>query len=246
MITTMTRGSGGGASSGMFDNFLLYDVMMRVLPYLVGRSLASFLEATQQPKTKCFHFLELQLQRALLVWERARCKSRCGRRRTAEAAALLLLLPPTFDGSIAGTGIVSCLAILDSLAAQVVVQGYLDSNALVWAMPLRHNPLYFHQMLLSDHHQHAMGRTMVPHLPENVAGLARNAAMAKQQGGRKQRRHGLRQQRGGGKQMNCGQWPQASEVAVGNGNNKEDASKGAMTRGRQARVLWATTAMNGR
>ncbi len=66
--------------------------------------------------------------------------------------------------------------------------------------------------------------------------------------------------RRGGEQRCCEQWSQASEVtmgnsnnkgdmcegAVGNGNDKGEASEGAMTRGRQAKSPWAMAMTNGR
>jgi hypothetical protein len=232
ITTRMMRGDGGGAGGGMFNNFLLHDMLMGVLPFLEGGFLASISEAAGRPNIKCFHFLELQLQRTLLTWERARRKSRqgSGRGRKAVVAASLPLPPPTFDGSIAGTGAVSCLEMLDGPAERGVVGGYLNSNALVQAMPLHHSLMYFRQMLLLGHHHHAGGRAMVPHLPENIPGVARNAATA-MTGGHERRLHGQWQQGGGGEQMHCGQRPQACEVPVGNDNNRGDASKGAMTKG---------------
>ncbi len=85
--------------------------------------------------------------------------------------------PPTFDGSIARTGAVSCLTVLDGPAAQGMVRGYLGSNAQVQTMPLRHSLAYFHQMLLLSHHHHAGGGTTVLHQTENEARVGRNAAM---------------------------------------------------------------------
>jgi hypothetical protein len=72
-------------------------------------------------------------------------------------AASLPPLPPTFDRSIAGTGVVSHLAMLNGPAAQEVVWGYLNNNALVRAMPLCHSLAYFCQILLLGHHHHMGG-----------------------------------------------------------------------------------------
>ena len=55
---------------------------------------------------------------------------------------------PSFEGAIAGTGVISRLASLDSNSARKIVQTYLDSNASIHAMPLSHSLAYFRQVLL--------------------------------------------------------------------------------------------------
>ncbi|EJK72260.1 hypothetical protein THAOC_06220, partial [Thalassiosira oceanica] len=54
---------------------------------------------------------------------------------------------PSFDGSIAGTGVVARLASRDPARAREIVQSYLDSNSSIHAMPLLHSLAYLRQML---------------------------------------------------------------------------------------------------
>ncbi|KAL3776435.1 hypothetical protein ACHAW5_009244 [Stephanodiscus triporus] len=218
--TLISHAGGGDEGAGAFDDFLLHDVLMGVLSYLDARSLASFSETARRPNFECFYFLELQLQRALLMGD---ChdrggggggfeddddddnddnnddnndaedgedyrpsrdggdgdgRRRRGRRRPPDDGAVAggrtTTIVPSFDGSIAGTGVVSRLARLDGAAARDVVQSYLDSNASMRAMPLRHSLAYFRQMLSGCHHHHPSSSM---HIPENMAKGARNMAL---------------------------------------------------------------------
>ncbi len=53
MTTMTTREGSRGVGGGMFDDFLLHNVLMGVLPYLDGKSLANFLEAARRPNIEC-------------------------------------------------------------------------------------------------------------------------------------------------------------------------------------------------
>ncbi len=219
---TCVNGSGGGASGGTtlcndndhnsstispvhnfnnMDDFLLHDVLMNVFSYLDGRSLASFSETARRPNFECFYFLELQLQRALLVGDshyycgvsHCNCDDDDDNIRVDEDTVTHVQrenndphlfasneVIPTFEGSIAGTGVISRLASMDREAARRIVQTYLDSNTSIHAMPLRHSLAYFRQVLLR-YKQHppftSTSPASVPHgttpnIPENMAKMA--------------------------------------------------------------------------
>ncbi|KAL7536859.1 hypothetical protein ACHAWF_005585 [Thalassiosira exigua] len=204
-------------------DFLLHDVLMNVFSFLDARSLASFSETGRRPNFECFYFLELQLQRAVLVGDgHGRCSLRRDRfdkvveegneegtidgeevvkegdddslsRRNAseeEGEGGIADSPikdennqesdavHSFDGSIAGTGVISRLASLDSAKAREIVQSYLDSNASIQSMPLSHSLKYLRQVLLRQ----GGGRVVSPFphpppIPDQVAKNARNMAM---------------------------------------------------------------------
>ncbi|KAL3823133.1 hypothetical protein ACHAXA_006463 [Cyclostephanos tholiformis] len=250
LISGRTRTTGNGAVGAVGDesennhDFLLdHDVLMTVLSYLDGRSLANFSETARWPNYEAFYFLELQLQRALLIGENVRGAGRrlcvggeggCGddgndnggggggglggpvdedddgggndaggddissheggggrrdvdddgTRRTMTTSSIAPPILPSFEGSIAGTGVVSRLAYLDVDAARDVVQSYLDSNVSMRAMPLRHSLAYFRQLLSGQylyHHQNqtttTTTTTSMPQIPENISKGARNMAL---------------------------------------------------------------------
>ncbi|KAL9185669.1 hypothetical protein ACHAXT_003446 [Thalassiosira profunda] len=204
------------------SDFLLHDVLMSVFSFLDAHALAAFSETGRRPNFEVFYFLELQLQRALLVGEGHRYAARTDlgcvdeMEEDGEAGHVMLegelegeedvaLLPqdvladeegegeneeeganeepdeakgrnavPSFEGSIAGTGVVSRLASLDSASARKIVQTYLDSNASLHALPLSHSLAYFRQVL-SRPHPHLFPHP--PPLPDGMAKNARNAAL---------------------------------------------------------------------
>ena len=87
---------------------------------------------------------------------------------------------PSFDGAIAGTGVISRLTSLDPTSARGIVQAYLDSNASIRSMPLSHSLAYFRQALLR-HPSHLLpqaGLAAAPNvlLPDNGVVAAKNAA----------------------------------------------------------------------
>mmetsp|Transcript_31734 Transcript_31734/g.66753 ORF Transcript_31734/g.66753 Transcript_31734/m.66753 type:complete len:946 (-) Transcript_31734:48-2885(-) len=210
------------------SDFLLHDVLMNVFSFLDAQSLASFSETGRRPNFECFYFLELQLQRALLMGDSHHFGS-VGNNIDGKNEMLLgrvdegvvendefendmimrmrlddinnILLPqqdeldeaedrddnkninqdsnntiPSFEGSIAGTGVISRLASLKSSSARKIVQTYLDSNTSMHGMPLSHSLAYFRQVLLRQH------PSSFPHRPtnmpaDNMAKNARNMAL---------------------------------------------------------------------
>ena len=216
-------GGGGAAYDALsFDgrqtsDFLLHDVLMNVFSFLDARSLAAFSETGRRPNFECFYFLELQLQRALLMGEGegydhlkrmmmmrqenedgddgfdenengriggvvegrviaegrdehdgpeeeanqgAQANNEVGEDNDTNDHDINIMsnyeeadeynknMVPSFEGAIAGTGVISRLASLDSNSARTIVQTYLDSNASIHAMPLSHSLAYFRQVLL--------------------------------------------------------------------------------------------------
>jgi hypothetical protein len=149
---------------------------MSVFSFLDATSLAAFSETGRRPNFECFYFLELQLQRALLtgdghhvrhdLLEEAAGGDRAsgavedgsvddsevppneGPEDEEEASSDAV---PSFEGSIAGAGVVSRLASLDPASARKIVQTYLDSNASMRSMPLVHSLAYLRQALMRQY-----------------------------------------------------------------------------------------------
>jgi len=210
------------------SEFLQHDVLMNVFSFLDAHSLAAFSETARRPNFECFYFLELQLQRALLMGDgcnhfreeeedsvvdnnllqneefeggqvavtggegdaesRSESLDVDGGDRTDNRHNVI----PSFDGSIAGTGVISRLASLDGAKAREIVQTYLDSNASIHAMPLSHSLAYFREVLLrgGGSGRHAFHRSTAStsmasqqqhlpptNIPENMAKSARNMAL---------------------------------------------------------------------
>ena len=151
--------SNSGSSNHHWRNnsadILYHDILMNVFTFLNAQSLASFSETARRPNFEVFYFLQLQLQRALLV------------------------VAPSYHGeannhdndhnesshdhlsSIAGVSCLSRLASLDPMQAQEAVNEYLQSNSTLRTMPLSHSVAYmrhvlrrhgFHNQLLLDEH----------------------------------------------------------------------------------------------
>jgi len=134
------------------DIFLLRlfhnDVLMNVLLYLDVAELANFSLTTKRYNYECFHFLELQLQRATLLGIETSCHQQCKYDVANNNSQPMIL--PTFEGAIAGTGVITRLAAMDAQSARSIVQTYLDSNVSIRAMPLQHSLAYLKQMLSSS------------------------------------------------------------------------------------------------
>ena len=132
------------------DIFLLRlfhnDILMNVLLYLDVAELANFSLTTKRYNYECFHFLELQLQRATLLGIETSCHQQCKYDVANNNSQPMIL--PTFEGAIAGTGVITRLAAIDAQSARSIVQTYLDSNVSIRAMPLQHSLAYLKQMLL--------------------------------------------------------------------------------------------------
>jgi len=213
------------------SDFLLHDVLMNVFSFLDAHSLAAFSETARRPNFECFYFLELQLQRALLMGKGCNHfreeeedgvvdddllqneEIEGGQDAVAEGESDTESLDedaadddddstdnhsnhhnviPSFDGSIAGTGVISRLASLDGAKAREIVQTYLDSNASIHAMPLSHSLAYFREVLMrgGGSGRHSLHRSTastsmasqqqhppLTNIPENMAKNARNMAL---------------------------------------------------------------------
>jgi hypothetical protein len=104
--------------------------MMHVFTFLDGTSLAAFSETAKRPNFECFHFLQLQLQRAMIVDPQLKSVSSCD----------------SVD-AIAGVGSISRLMGMDEKAAMAIVKEYEDSNSTLRMMPLSHSLAYIRQVL---------------------------------------------------------------------------------------------------
>ncbi|KAL7564775.1 hypothetical protein ACA910_021038 [Epithemia clementina (nom. ined.)] len=114
-------------SGGLVDDLLYHDILMNVFTYLDIDSLASFSETALRPNFEVFYYLQLQLQRSLL------------------------LSPVSSDhglSPIKGTSRLTRLARAEYKRAEQIVQGYLDSNTSLKQMPLSHSLEYIRQVLM--------------------------------------------------------------------------------------------------
>ena len=115
-------------SGGLVEDLLYHDILMNVFSFLDIDSLSAFSETGRRPNFEVFYFLQLQLQRALL-----------------------LSSAPTDDHGltpIEGTSRLARLARTEYKTAEEVVQGYLDSNTSLKQMPLSHSLEYIRQVLM--------------------------------------------------------------------------------------------------
>lgn len=117
-------------------SILYHDIMMNVLSFLDTPSLASFSQTARRPNFECFYYLQLQLQRELVVGEHSHPAHNDHSNHDAN------FLPP-----MEGVGYISRLSQLDSAEARQVVQEYLDSNSTLRTMPLSHSLAYLQDLL---------------------------------------------------------------------------------------------------
>lgn len=125
---------------GAVADILYHDILMNVFTFLDGPSIAAFSETARRPNFEVFYFLQLQLQRALLISEEDTYEATQSSQYKAEQ-----------DGSIAsipGSSCLSRLAMLDMPQAQAVVKDYLSSNSTLHTMPLSHSLAYFRHALM--------------------------------------------------------------------------------------------------
>lgn len=115
---------------------LYHDILMHVFTFLDAPSIAAFSETARRPNFEVFYFLQLQLQRALLV---ASQDKHDGMTQYSMYDSL---------AAIAGSSCLSRLAQLDKAQAQEVVEEYLQSNSTLRTMPLSHSLAYFRQALM--------------------------------------------------------------------------------------------------
>lgn len=116
---------------------LYHDILMHVFTFLDAPSLASFSETARRPNFEVFYFLQLQLQRALLVASK-----------DYNNVNRALKTGHDYLSAIAGSSCLSRLAQLDMVRAQEVVEEYLQSNSTLRTMPLSHSLAYFRHALM--------------------------------------------------------------------------------------------------
>jgi hypothetical protein len=144
------------------DGGLLYhDILTHVFTFLDARDLAAFSETARRPNFETFYFLQLQLQRALLVGG-SRNHNHVDPSQTTTASD-----DPCDDADsdtvsvwnapLAGVGCVTRLAQVDRDAAEQVVQTFLSSNTTLPHMPLSHSLVFLRHFLLRSQH------TSLPH-----------------------------------------------------------------------------------
>lgn len=138
---------------------LYHDIMMHVFSFLDAQSLSAFSETARRPNFECFYFLQLQLQRALLIAPHAAHRIKqdfIGRE--FETDGVDRSSRQYFDSlsTIAGSWSISRLATIDPSVAENIVQEYLNSNSTLRTMPLSHSLAYMRHVL----HMRAL------HLPE--------------------------------------------------------------------------------
>lgn len=113
---------------------LFHDIMMHIFTFLDAPALAAFSQTGRRPNFECFYFLQLQLQRAMLVDSHLKSDDDA-------------LAPSDSLDAIAGVGCLSRLAAMDEEAATNIIQEYNDSNSTLRQMPLSHSLAYIRQVL---------------------------------------------------------------------------------------------------
>jgi hypothetical protein len=124
-------------------DILYHDILMNVFTFLDAPSITAFSETARRPNFEVFYFLQLQLQRALLVATE-------GEEADNDPLDSFYGRPQQDDSltAIAGSACLSRLAQLDMAQAQSVVNEYLESNSTLRTMPLSHSLAYFRHALL--------------------------------------------------------------------------------------------------
>ena len=123
-----------------------HDILMNTFTYLDAQSLASFSETCKRCNFECFYFIELSLQRALLVGDDTPSNTNNNNNPSSLSSS-----HDNEDNSnnnmIAGTGVITRLSKLNNARARQIVQMYLDSNASIRGMPMLHSLSYLRQMI---------------------------------------------------------------------------------------------------
>lgn len=137
------------AATQVDANWLYHDIIMHVFTFLDARDLANFSETARRSNFECFYFLQLQLQRALLVENKAQMQSDGSSSVASSSEDSKYHHEGDGDrlASIAGSWSISRLASLDKDEADACVQEYLDSNTSLRTMPLSHSLAYIRQVL---------------------------------------------------------------------------------------------------
>jgi hypothetical protein len=110
------------------SDILYHDIMMHVFTFLDAKALAAFSETAKRPNFECFYFLQLQLQRAMIVDSSSE-------------------KPLDSLDTIAGVGSISRLMDMDEKVTMTIVQEYQESNSTLRTMPLSHSLAYIRQVL---------------------------------------------------------------------------------------------------
>lgn len=111
------------------SSILYHDILMNVFTFLNAQSLAAFSETARRPNFEVFYFLQLQLQKALVVDGRS---------------------IGTQNDSLAGSSFLSRLAKLDPQKARHILNEYLESNSTLRTMPLSHSINYMRHYFLQS------------------------------------------------------------------------------------------------
>lgn len=135
------------------SSLLYHDITMHVLTFLDAHSLASFSETAKQPNFDCFYFLQLQLQRSLVLATSYKGSSKKKHRKKRNIHDEDKL------AAIAGSAYISRLASMNLQEARDVVQEYSDSNStLNGTMPLSHSLAYIRHVLRNGGLFHMMSK----------------------------------------------------------------------------------------
>ncbi|KAK1732519.1 hypothetical protein QTG54_016802 [Skeletonema marinoi] len=123
-----------------------HDILMNTFTYLDAQSLASFSETCKRCNFECFYFIELSLQRALLVGDDT-SSSNSNNNHPSSLSSSHDNEANSNNNMIAGTGVITRLSRLNNARARQIVQMYLDSNASIRGMPMLHSLSYLRQMI---------------------------------------------------------------------------------------------------
>ena len=130
-------------------DWLYHDVIIQVLTFLDASSLSAFSQTARRCNFECFYFLQLQLQRALLLEDNLHFTALYSNDKTQSTTSPRKNSNNQSDqlAAIAGSWSISRLASMDKQEAESVVQEYLDSNSTLKTMPLSHSLAYIRQVL---------------------------------------------------------------------------------------------------
>eukprot|EP00980_Cylindrotheca_fusiformis_P007887 scaffold1678_cov80-Cylindrotheca_fusiformis.AAC.4 len=128
------------------SDLLYHDILMNVFTFLDAQALAAFSETARRPNFEVFYFLQLQLQRAIVLVEND------PQNKNTESTNSSSSQQHHDDDddeltAIAGSAFLSRLTRLDPQKAQETVNEYLESNSTLRSMPLSHSIAYMRHFL---------------------------------------------------------------------------------------------------
>jgi hypothetical protein len=141
-----------------------HDILMNVFTFLDAQSLTAFSETARRTNFEVFYFLQLQLQRALLVDDSY----------SSENDIMEASLHHDHLTAIAGSAFLSRLTRLDPQKAQATVNEYLKSNSTLRTMPLSHSIAYMRHFL----NRRGFHNQFTEHNPSPSQALASAALLA--------------------------------------------------------------------